>query len=170
MALLTSEQFEEHFETDLSDDAIDRLLNDAEADIIRKFGAHTSQIEFVDGLERLIFLQRRVTSISEIIETIAESDTTLSADDYQIENSRVLRRLSAGTNGRTRWGDRLKVTYVPESEADRRNRVQIDLVKLAIQHEGLTSSGVGNLRLDTKNYQERREEILSSLVDPLGFA
>ena len=170
MALLTSEQFEEHFETDLSDDALDRLLNDAEDDIIRHFGPHTTQVEWIDGLGRVLLLQRRVTSVTEVIETVAEEDTTLAADDYQIENARVLRRLNDGTNARTRWGDRVKVTYVPESDTNRRKRVQLDLVKLAIQHEGLKSSGVGNLRLDTNDYQRRRQEALMALYTPLGFA
>lgn len=170
MTLLTSEQFEEHFETDLGDDALDRLLTDAEDTIVRRFGPHTTQVEWLDGLEELIFLQRRVSSITEVVETIADEETILSADDYSLESYRILRREYDGTNGRRRWGDRVKVTYVPEDETGRRKRVQMDLVKLAIQHEGLKSAGVGNLRLDANDYQKRREEILMALHDPLAFA
>ena len=48
MALLTRSQFEEHFDTDLGNDAIERLLNDAEDEIIRLFGAHLTQVEQID--------------------------------------------------------------------------------------------------------------------------
>lgn len=170
MTLLTRTQFQGHFDTDLGNEAITRLLDDAEDEIIRLFGAHLTQVEHIDGLGRLLFLQRRVASITSVVETVAEEDTTLAADDYLLENVRILRRLHDGTNGRVRWGERVIVTYVPESETKRRKRVQIDLVKLAIQHEGLEISRIGNVRLDTPDYQERRMEILSSLVDPLGFA
>ena len=170
MALLTPSQFEEHFDTDLGDDALGRLLGDAEDEIIRLFGAHVTQVEHIDGLGRLLFLQRRVASVTMIVETVAEEDTTLATDDWQLENVRILRRLADGTNARTYWGDRVTVTYVPESETNRRKRVQVDLVKLAIQHEGLKIAWIGNVKLDTSGYRARRMEILNSLTDPLGFA
>lgn len=165
MSLLTQSEFEEHFETDLSDIAIDRLIDDAEREIIVRFGAHLTQTDYRDGLERLLFLSRPASSITTVVETIAETDTTLSSDDYQLEvGGHQLRRLASGTNGRTYWGDRVKVTYVPEDDTARRKRVQLDLVKLALQYEGSKSTKIGNLAMDIGDYQKQRDSILSALA------
>lgn len=171
MALLTVTQFLEHFDTDLGTDALQRLLDDAEREIVRRFGEHTSQVDFRLGLGGSVFLSRPASEITEVIETIAGEETTLAADDYQILNGgRQLERDPDGTNGRTTWGERVQITYFPEDDSARRIRVQIDLVKLAIQYEGLDSSRYGNVSVDGGDYQRRREEILSTLAPAFGFA
>lgn len=173
MALLTPAQFREHHETDLGDDALQRLLDDAENEIVRRFGEHVTQTEWLEpgiGNAKLLFLTRRVSAVTSVAETVVEETTALAADDYAVESGFLLRRLSDGTNGRTYWGDRVKVVYTPEDDTPRRKRVQVDLVKLAIQYEGLKASSVGNQRLDMGDYETQRRAVLSALLPPLGVS
>ncbi len=171
MALLTTTQFLEHFDSDLATAALQRLLDDAEADIIRLYGPHASQVEYLLGGEFCLFLARPATSVTQIVETVGDTDTTLAANDYQLlHGGRTLQRDPDGDNGGTIWGDRVKVTYVPSDDTASRKRVQLDLVKLAIQYEGLDSVRVGNVSADAGNYQQRRAEILSALAPTFGFA
>ncbi len=172
MALLTTVQFLEHFDTDLGTDALQRLLDDAEADIVRLFGAHATQVDYRLGDGVNIWLSRPASSITQVVETVGDTETTLAANDYKtLFGGRQLERDPDGTNGRTTWGERVKVTYVPEDDTARRRRVQLDLVKLAIQYEGLDSVRVGNVSSQqiSGNYQQRRSEILSALAPTFGF-
>jgi hypothetical protein len=59
MTLLTVDQFREHVETSLVDDAIQRLLDDAEAEIIRYAGDLGSITELIDGGSSRLVLSRR---------------------------------------------------------------------------------------------------------------
>src|SRR4051812_3591782 len=102
MTLLTVDQFREHVETSLVDDAIQRLLDDAEAEIIRYAGALGSRTELVDGGSGRLVLTRPVGSITSVTETFGTTDTILAADDYRQRNVYVLERLYTGTNGRFR--------------------------------------------------------------------
>jgi len=169
MTLLTKEEFTEHFDTDLSQDAIDRLLNDAESEINRRFGSLTSQIEDHQDEGRYLFLQRPASSITSIVETVGTTDTTLETDDYALyHGNRMIKRLTTGINGRTNWGDRIRVTYVPASDSNQRKRVQLDLVKLAIQYQGLSTQESGNYSANFLDYEKEREKILSRLQSKLG--
>lgn len=163
MSDLTVAEFQEHFETDLVSDALQRFIDDAEADIVRRFGSASAQIDDLPGGHGMLFLRKRASSITTLIETVGATATTLAADDYRIRKSGwALERRSDGTNGRTSWGD-VVVTYVPVSESAQIARVTIDLVKLAIQNDALTQSRDGDHFEIAKSYQSERSNILSSL-------
>lgn len=164
MSLLRVSQLKELVETDLDDPALQRLLDDAEDEILRLFGEHSSQVDYLQGGEEYLFLTRVAGSISEIVESIGDTDTALETDDYEsYYGGRALRRLSDGTNQRTTWGERLKVTYTPSDDTNIRNRVQADLVKLAIQYDALKSEKAGNYSRTVVDYEAERESILSRL-------
>jgi len=171
VALLKVVEFEEHFETDLSSDAIQRLLDAAEKQIIRRFGQHkVGQVDEMTGRTKFIFPSRPVATLTSIVETVDEDDTTLAADDSKlIHGGRMIERLSDGTNSRNIWGDRVKVSYDPEDEDDIRKEVQIDLVKLTIQWEGLKSKKAGNVSTGFGDYAKERDEILMRLRRGLAF-
>lgn len=168
--LLTVAAMREHVETDMIDAAVQRVMNGEESEIDSRFGLVAAQVDTLEGLGTEIFPSRPVLSISEIVETLFdtfgnETATTLNADDYTIINEgRVVKRLTTGTNPRQVWGHRLKVTSVPLDETDRRISVLIDLVKLALANTGLKNEWSGDYRTEQKeSYQGEREKILARL-------
>ncbi|MDA2936831.1 hypothetical protein MYX75_01025 [Acidobacteria bacterium AH-259-A15] len=183
MALLTTTQITDHFDTDLPTAAIQRLLDDAEKEIIRLFGGHTSQVDNLlivgtltkeeqsrDLPGKYIFPTRPIKTVTSIVETVSDTDTTLASDDYKLfHGGRQIKRLNDGTNPRTIWGSRVKVTYVPVDDQDQRKRVQLDLVKLAIQFDGLANSKVGSVALVIGEYEGQRQQILSRLLPALAL-
>lgn len=174
--LLTYAEAITHVETDLVEAAVQRLLDAEEAEIVVRFGAHGAAdgtgptvTRRILGDERLIFLGQRSASITSIDETVitvnGETTTTLSADDYQSwDEGRALRRLNDGTNARDLWGSYVDVVFVAEDDRDRRKRVLIDLVKLAVQYEAAKSSKIGDVSVTFPDYQKEREAILSTLA------
>jgi hypothetical protein len=162
---LTTGEFAAHFEHDLSSAAVLRLIDDAEDEINKRYGNSMSQIDYLDGGDRLLFLLRPASEVSSVVTTIGETDTTLAADDFRLRyNGAALEREVGGTNGRALWEPDVVVTYTPESDLKRRKRVIIDLVKLSIQYDGVKSSRAGDQSMVGMDYQDERERLLSSLA------
>jgi len=173
MALLTVAQLRAHVETDLSDEALGRLLDDADAEIIETAGAVDEQVDEMHHCElaNVLFLSRRASAVTEVVETLGDGDTTLAADDHQLRNGGTqIERLASGTNPRTTWGESVKVTYTPTAHTARRIRVLIDLVRLAVQYNALSSESVGDYSATQRKYEEERTSILSRLREGLSFA
>lgn len=179
---LTIAQFKEHVTTTLGDDALQRLLDDADEAIIERAGPAiddylvTSVTEWFSPHGDRIMLSRRASSIVEVLEHAQrETPTTLGADDYELSASgTILRRLRGGTNSATRWHPDVSVEYAPYSDAANRQRVQLALVKLDIaSNPGLASQTVGAWTEQYSansvwNYQVEREAILATLhPDPV---
>lgn len=171
MALLTATEIREHVDTDLGDTALDRLLADADAEIVRRYGAHTAnQVETFTPPPGSVTLQvdRPISSIVSIVETeetdIGESDVTLAASDYEIMRERTIRRVSGGLHSSTTWGSIVVVTYTPDSDNARRIGVTIDLVKLAVQYQAASSVAVGDVSISHVDYNRERERILRRLA------
>jgi len=173
---ITPTIFKEHFETDLVDDAIQRLI-DAEADeITRRFGSDTSVTEQYllatpmgyNGQEAQKVSQRRIWTKRQIgaVTTVKEGPT-LGASDLTtlVENTdfRVINNGWAIERIDTDFDRRVEIVYVPGTDVKRRDRVTIDLVKLAIQFQGLSSERVGDWQGNHLDYQRERESILNSL-------
>lgn len=136
MAILSVEDFREHVSTTLEDDAVQRLLDAAEAEILRYAGDPGAASEVYTGQGRYITLARPAASVSSITETRYTTTTTLAADDYFLYPSGlILERLTGGTNSSRYWRGRSVVTYVPRDDADIRVGVQLDLVNLALNFE-----------------------------------
>ena len=165
---VTPDIFNAHFETDLSDAAIQRLIDDANEEITRRYGDNTSVTEQhiletpngFGGLNALhvgrrhIFTKQRISSVTSVKEgvTFASADlTTLVADtDYRvIKNGWILERIG------TDFLQRVEIVYVPVTDVSRRDRVTIDLVKLAIQYQGLKSEKVGDYSASHPDYTQR---------------
>lgn len=153
----------EHYETDLGDDALDRLILDAYGAIDDRYGSvgdHSKTFDPPSG--EYLFLDPPAVLVS----SVTEDDTPLlDGEEYDFVlrfDGRALKR----TNGRW-WGE---TTVVWEVEEDpRRDRVVIDLVKLAVAYEGLASSGDGDYSETHPDYQVEREKILSELGSWTAF-
>lgn len=162
--LLTPADVKAQIETDLATTAIQLLLDDADRDIVAKYGPHTGDVtEMVEGGSARIFLTQVPSAITSVNETIDDATTLLDPLDYRIWYGRVLERIATGPNGGTEWGDRVVVAYTPVDEAARRKRMELDLVRLAIQYDALKSSSDGDHSETDVDYEDERQRILGSL-------
>lgn len=170
MALLTVSELREHVRTDLSDTALQRLADAAERIITDRAGPLASQTEHFDARDPYdhgdtLFLARTPGSITSVSERdgLDADPEALAGDDYEIRGKRRLVRRGDGTNPRVRWADHVTVIYVPVDDTDLRSSVQIELVRLMVEHRGLSSESVGDWSGAYGDYQQERERILSAL-------
>ena len=180
-ALITVTQLREHVETDLVDAALQRVIDDADAAIVERYGAHTGNVvETRAGGGRLIFLERPVTAVVSIAEyngmPFDETLTNLVADDYRLwYGGRAIERLASGTNARTAWGDRVVITTTPAAETARRTRVEIDLCRVALTYAGVVKNeSAGDYEsggsVAPASYQAEREALLDELAPALAMS
>lgn len=178
MALITKAQLQEHYETDLGDDALDRLIDAADREIVKRFGPHATQTDTMRELRlsTAIFLSRRASSITSVTEEIRSEDgliseTVLAEDDYKLRRGNLLlERLADGTNGRGTWGDVVTVIYVPADDNDLRIRVEIELCILSAEFDALDTERVGDYSSSRRKYEDEREGILAALRSGLTMA
>jgi hypothetical protein len=172
MSLITIDELKTHVETDLTDAALQRIIDSQEALIVRRLGAHEVQCQvFSPNYQRVLYPYRKVSSITSIVEEVGDTETTLAADDYAVTaDGRRIDRKQDGTNPRRFWGERVTVTYAPEGQADERKMVLIDLCKLTIEYNAKKSESTGDHSESAKDYTKEREEVLSSLAPTSGLA
>lgn len=177
----------ELIETDVADDALLFLIQDACAaisDRIGEDGERTTTLKILAS-ENEVYLPRPISgpdSIASIVERLQYIELTLDSTDWRWIGGRTLQRLVGnGNTNPTFWGwnfsdvdveFELIVTYTPIPDA-RRTRVLVDLVKLALQaNTGLQSERAGDYSytMGTKGYQEQRVALISELIPPMRFA
>lgn len=168
--LLTVTQIREHIQTSLVDDAVQRLINDADAEITRRLGPLDLQTEVLDGNSLYIFLQRKAIAIDSAVERefadleTAPTDYTLSSNDYNLlSDGYQVERLKDGNNPHTNWRDKVTIIYVPEDETYQRTRILIDLVRLSIQYSAVKGQSALGTRVDYAEYDKEREKIFRGL-------
>ena len=161
--LITVGQLMEHVETDLSDSALERLIDSADAEIIRAYGPHDGeQSALVAGRGYRIWLPRPAESITEIVEwaggeTLADADT-VSADKYSLEHGgRTIFRTDAP------FMPNVQITYTPIADNPRRIAVLIDLVKVELEYRGLNTERVGSYSVAYLDHAKERQRILTRL-------
>lgn len=155
MTLVDVDTVREHVETDLSDSAIQQMIDAEDAEITRRYGAAETAVEtFAIGGTPFLSLSRPATAITSVV----ENGTALSTSDYTLTYSWLLSRVG------WRWRDAVTVTYTPVDTTAQRALVLIQLVKLAIAQSGYASQGVGDYREQPLSYSEERERLLASLA------
>jgi len=153
--MLTVAELREHIETDLGDAALTRLADAAASeitDIAGEIGPVTDVFRsphFPHGKYREVQTRRKIDSISAIVERHDHDGTatTLDATDYEQVLSRTIVRRGDGPNPARLFAPITEVTYQPVVDTALRDRVQIDLVKLAVQFSGLTSERYGDINI-----------------------
>lgn len=157
---LTVAQVLEHVETDLTDDAIQRLIDDADKHIERVVGPTTrTEVKDPSGQKTLFttYPISAITSIKERRTLEAEQITLTVTDDYRkVDEFRIVRV------GLT-WGKEVEIVYTVSREQAEMDRVLIDLVKLAVQYEGIESEEKGDYSADFLDYEKERGRILARL-------
>jgi hypothetical protein len=167
-SLLTVAQMRTHLETGLTDEALQRLLDAEESEIVARYGAHTSATETLPGNGEWLILGRTPSSITSVTETETDNATAtvLAANDYRLWAGGQLERLSTGTNGRYYWAPLVQVVYVPQDANDQRRAALVKLVTLSAAYTGTKaeSIGSGDYSVTAADYTAERERILRSLA------
>lgn len=173
----------EHIESDLSDDAIARLIADAVDAIDDRISTTGEQTVVLRGGDRYIFVPRPIgdrSDVTEIIERWGATEATLTDEQWRWNGGRTLERLiGTGNIAPTVWGWGLGsyqtidvvVTYTPKADQNRRDRVTIDLVRLALVYNGLSDERAGDyMTRSREDYEAEREKVISELQTPVMFA
>jgi hypothetical protein len=174
------DRVKERIETDLSDTELQLLIDEANQDVINRYGANSDPSSPItvsmSGLRKKLVLDRPVdvsepVVINEYISWFGEGEQpyTLTDSDYRILPPfyNVVERLFFGTSTTPRWHwpERVELTYVPISDNNSREEVMIKMVILAIQYDGLNQVKVGDYSAQSNDYQTERNMIMSTL-DP----
>lgn len=180
MTLLTVDELREHISTSLVDDAIQRLLDDAEAAITAYAGPAYEDLmdpleELVSGGSARISVSRPIGSIDSVTERDGWSTPVfLETDDWEQTSRFTLGRLRYGTNRWSVFRDPVRIAYFPVDDTATRKMVQVELIKLEIAfNPALSSETVGawtqTYTASNRSYPEWRNDILGRLVETAGF-
>lgn len=170
--LLTVAELREHVETSLGDDAVQRLLDGLEAEIVRYAGPPGEQTDRIRGGQQLITLLRPTSRIVSVSESWYTTTTTLDPDDYELlPNGQQLLRKRTGPNPRYHWWWDVTVVSIASDDDDIRIGVLLDLFRLAEDFDpGVTSEQIGAWMEQRSansqwNQSTARESILGRLDD-----
>ncbi len=161
--LLDVDEVREHVESDLTDTALTRLIEDADAEIIARLGAvaTATEVRSGDGLTRLP-LNRVATAVTSVVMRVGQTDYALGTDDYVlVYNGRMIERRQGSTYPDLIWHGTMTVVYVPRDETTRRTRLLIDLVKLAVNYDGMKSADIGDARTSPLDYKTERDNLFA---------
>ena len=157
--LLTVAQLRMHVETDLVDEALQRLLDGEEAEIVRRYGEHATASETLPGGGPEVILSRGAASITSVSEQGLDDEeaTALEPEQYvSWHGGRLLQRWGDSSL----WPARVTVEYVPTDDSAQRTNVLIRLMALLLAYNGTAAEGVGDYRMSAKDYQRERERLL----------
>ena len=182
MALL--DRVKERIETDLSDGELQAMIDEAVAEIERRFGPN-AQITVHLGEDRTLAADRRFLTLARPLDTgqaataveieppgagDAGARTTLDAADWRVlHGGRTIERLSDGPNGRRFWAPLVELTYTPVSDALQRDEVAIQVAQLEIQARGLDSERAGDWQAAYPDLAQKRETLIAGLAPRRGL-
>lgn len=163
-------------ESDLDNPALHAYAKAAVEEIAaRGYGPQTDIVTYHAGGGRLIALDPPAALISKVTEEGTELDED---DNYRVlSGGQYLERLQFGFS--SVWSGRVVVTRDAHTAGARYDRVVLDLVKLALEFNGLDSRRDGDYGEESKgarggggqlNYAAEREQLIDELAPPWGFA
>lgn len=167
--ILTLAEVRDHVESDLVDDALTRLIEDADQEIIDRLGALATDTKVIDGegVGALLSLPRKATSITSVVEKVADDPTvyTLDATDYSLlsDGFRVERK-QGSTYPSLRWRGQVTVAFVPADETASREALLVDLVKLAVGYTGRKSETLGDHTYTSEDYGRERVRLFDRFL------
>ena len=166
--LVTADQVREHIGSNSTNtDELTRLIEEADAEVVRRYGPHRidgSLTDVLRGGSVRLFPSQAVEGITSVTETAWDTVTVLSPDDYRTwYGGRMLERLSNGSHPRADWGEHVELTYTPVDTDPQRRMAIIRLVQLGLAYSGLQSERVGPYSAQNLDYTREREAILRQL-------
>ena len=151
MALLSIAELRSLVESDLTDAALQMMLDATEAEITRKLGDLSTETLQLDGGDAYLHLGRRASSITSVseyytVECVGYTTTVLVAGDYSLSSDgwRIERKVD-GTNPSPVWLGLVTVDYVPVSSIAERKLLQAKLIKLDLAYQGMAEQRVGDM-------------------------
>lgn len=165
--------YRDFIETGLSDASLAVLVADATAEVTARFGTDaTITVDLPGRWGTMLKLQRPASAIISVAEYTDQNllIATLASTDYRLRNNgRILERITGGLWSRVYWAYSVHVVYTPSVESDLRNRVIIDLVRLAVQYDTFDEATVGDVKTKQADYLRERERILMGMSNRRGL-
>ena len=167
--LVTADQVREHigFNSPVTNELLTRLIEEADAEVVRRCGPHSIDGPLTDvlrGRSFRLFPHRAVKEIAKVTETDGNVSVVLSDDDYRSwYGGRMLQRLADGSHPRSCWGERVELEFTPVNTDPQRRMAIIRLVQLGLPYSGLQSESVGPYSAQNLDYGKEREAILKQL-------
>lgn len=163
-------------ESDLADSALHAYALAAVQEIAhRGYGpGDDTELNITANGQQLLVLTPPASAIADVI----EAGVALTADvDYRLRpGGQFLERLSSGYTWQ--WRGVVSGTITPAPADERYDRVVVDLVKLALNYDGLDSRRDGDYAEEAKGsrsggqagYMVEREQLIAELATGVGFA
>lgn len=161
MPLVTPAEFREHFETDLTTAALQRVLDGVEAEVLNHVGTGQATVSNLRGTTRSIFVSQPVDSITSIIEIDAwGNEREVSSSDYQVADNgfQIIRR-----GDRVYWDRQIIVSYVPKAPDARVKLAIIQIAKMEIQFNGTSQETAGGYVMTIGDIESRKARIIERL-------
>lgn len=169
--MITAEDVRGRVETDLTDAALEALIEAENAEIERRFGPAATPITVtLVGRCRMLDILRPIDETKELKVTeylvaepadvefatfvdewwpdVGEVKEELQATDYRVwHKGRSLERLYAGDASfpRVYWGSRVEVAYTPLNDTPQRDEVCMKLVIMSLAYDGMIESRAGDV-------------------------
>ena len=143
-----------------TDDALVRIIDWNEAEIIRVAGPHDGERELIIETypgQADFSIKRPAKTIAAIAEGLDEESVPVTAIRL-LHGGYTIRRKSGA------WVAPVKLTYTPVPDNPRRELALIQMIRLDVQDTGLKSYGDGVYREQSADIGERKTEILRELV------
>lgn len=170
MGLINVDELKARVPTDLNDTALGQIIDEEEAEVVRRFGAHASSgsvVETIDSEKACnVFLPRRINSVSTVTEGDGITQTALAPADYRIwPNEGRLERIA--TLGITiEWQPHVVITYTPQDDEKERQRILVELCRISIERQIMKKETVGQQDYSyvaPDDWEKEREKVLSKL-------
>lgn len=167
--ILTVSEVRDHIETGLVDDALTRLIENADQEIIDRLGALATHTDVLNGHGLPVLpLSRKASTITSVTEKILDVDYALGADDYTLlADGFTLRRLQGTTYPFPTWRGIQTVVYVPTGgaagELAARKKLLIDLVTLDVAYDASASNTIGDVSRTALNHASERNALFAAL-------
>lgn len=167
--ILTVNELREHVETGLVDDALTRLIENADQEIIDRLGALASHTEVIqgDGLSSLL-LARKASAITSATERILDENYVLAASDFTLmSDGYALRRAQGASYPALAWRGTVTVVYVPfggvAGELAARKKLLVDLVKLDVEYDAKRSDSIGDTSRTSLDHSQERMSLFKQM-------
>jgi hypothetical protein len=165
MSLVTVARIRAHVQTDLDDTTLQTIIDDEEAEMVRRCGAHgdgvTAVTETIAGTTGgALFLSRPFVSIT----SITANGSTVPASYYTAYAGQGQLVLLSGSAS---WVAPVVVTYVPIDDRARRRMVIVELVRVALEQTSMKSESVGGeYSYSAPDWEAKRAALYRRLLPP----
>ena len=163
--LVLPEDVKRVVQTALSDEDLQALIDQEDAEVVQRFGPHFddtldwSVTEVLAGeSKRNLYFRRALVSVS----SITEDEIALTAATYRLWGAQGrIERLPQGSV----WGNIVTVEYVPADDNERRKAVIVDLVRIALQRTAMQSESIaGEYSYTAPEWESARANALKRLA------